>query len=98
MKRTRATLAATLWLALAFSPLALATSASTSDGVLRQAQAQQPSGSEINGRVDWNVDYPSQLEPLVLHPSRSDSQTEMSDIAQAQAGGADARAPAHPEP
>ena len=32
----------------------------------RPVQAQSASANEINGRSDWNVDYPSQLAPQTV--------------------------------
>ena len=37
---------------------------------LQGSEVQDVSPSRINGRVDWDVDYPSQLAPQALHSTR----------------------------
>jgi hypothetical protein len=87
MKRFQTTFVATLALSLAtFAVDGLAADlkqpSKTSD-VTAQHQAPSPartprsdSGSEINGRSDWDVDYPSQLAPQLLQASAPSMATD----------------------
>ncbi|KLD62846.1 hypothetical protein [Dyella japonica] len=36
----------------------------------RNSEALEVSSSRINGRIDWDVDYPSQLAPQPVHTAR----------------------------
>ena len=74
--------AGALWLACGLAP-AFATDAGGGNTMephpLVQAAQQTPrhlevrevSASRINGRIDWDIDYPSQLAPQSIEPARS---------------------------
>ena len=67
--------ATTLMLALTLASGPLLATGKTDPGA-PSAQAsntvhdEEPSSSRINGRADWDIDYPSQLAPQFLPPSR----------------------------
>jgi len=99
VKRKRI-LASTLLLALASSPLLAAQGAShaagaepTSPSNARSAPHREPASevlsSRINGRSDWDIDYPSQLAPQTVLPSGQASAVVVNTSGSAPAPAAD---------
>lgn len=90
-------LASTLLLALASSPLLAAQGASPAAGAEPTMTSSAPHGepvsevssSRINGRSDWDIDYPSQLAPQPVRPSGQASAVRVNTSGSAPAPAAD---------
>lgn len=89
LQTSKRLVASSLILSLAFasSPLWAEQNASTTSpangaqssqllNASRNEQANDVSPSRINGRLDWDVDYPSQLAPQPVHSSRTANTVE----------------------
>lgn len=93
-------LASTLLLALASSPLLAAqgaspvsdaerTSSSNAHTQSRSEPVSEVTSSRIHGRSDWDIDYPSQLAPQPVQPTRQAGAVVLSISGSAPAPAAD---------
>lgn len=93
-------LASTLLLAVASSSLVAAQGASPVSGAERTSTSNahttsrsepvsEVSSSRINGRSDWDIDYPSQLAPQPVQPTRQAGTVALSISGSAPAPAAD---------